>query len=78
MVRWIGRRTHRGNDPSRRHTGQEHVGWYLSNNIADRIDGRAGHKLIAVHREVFLHAAEKGIIDIVQIKILEKVTELST
>lgn len=49
----------------------------MPNDITDGVDGGAGHELIAVHLKVFLHAAEVGIIDVVQIEVLEEVADLS-
>lgn len=48
----------------------------MPNDITDGVDGGAGHELIAVHLKVFLHAAEVGIIDVVQIEVLEEVADL--
>jgi hypothetical protein len=70
------RGTHRRNDPARGHSGQQQVGWYLPNNVADGPDRSTSHKLLAVHIEVFLHAAEKSVVDIVLVQIFKKVADL--
>jgi hypothetical protein len=49
----------------------------LPNDIANCVDGSAGHKLVAVHLKVHLHAAEVGIGGVGQIEVLEEVADLS-
>jgi hypothetical protein len=67
---------YRGDDLSRRYSSQEQVGWNLTDNVADGEDRRAGYELVAVHLQVLLHTAQKGIVDIVQVKVLEEVSDL--
>lgn len=73
----IGRGTHGGYDPSWRHTGQQQVGRYLADDIANCENGRAGYKLVAVHLQVLLHATQKGIVDVAKVDVLEEVSDLS-
>ena len=67
---------YRRNDPSRRQPSHQQIEWNLADHIANREDGGASDQLIPKHLQIPFHATEIGISNIIEIEVLEEISDL--